>query len=122
MVLASDAERMIDLRAQHGVGADARDELSQFYELKVYAGAEPDRVTLEDAQLRRAMSTPDFFLVVVSGVEGVDATPRVRVIVDPHIQLHMVETSAVRFDGVRRSHSLVYELKSEDDPISPNSP
>jgi hypothetical protein len=34
---------------------------------------------MEDSQIR-AMSTPDFFLVVASGVEGENATPRVRVI------------------------------------------
>jgi hypothetical protein len=113
MVLASDAENMIDLRAQHGVGADAVDELRQFYELKVSAGVEPDRITLEDAEIRRAMSTPDFFLVVVSGVEGAKATPRVRVIVDPRTQLRMVETSAIRYEGVRQSHSLVYDLSPE---------
>jgi hypothetical protein len=39
---------MRDLRAQHGVGADAVDALERFFELKVYAGAEPDRIMLED--------------------------------------------------------------------------
>lgn len=107
MVLASDAEKMIDLRAQHGVGADAMDKLKQFYELKVSAGAEPDRVTLEPSEISLAMSTPDFFLVVVSGVEGVNAQPRVRVIVDPTTQLRMVETSQVRLEGVKNSHSLI---------------
>jgi hypothetical protein len=34
-VLGSDADQIADLRAQHGVGADAIDELDQFYELKV---------------------------------------------------------------------------------------
>jgi hypothetical protein len=36
MVLASDADDMRDLRAQHGVGADAVDALERFFELKVY--------------------------------------------------------------------------------------
>jgi hypothetical protein len=114
MVLASDADAMRDLRAQHGVGADAVDALERFFELKVYAGAEPDRITLEDAQIRRAMSTPDFFLVIVSGVEGQDAAPRVRVIVDPLGQLEMTETSSVSFTGVRASQSLVYDLVGDD--------
>jgi hypothetical protein len=109
-VLASDADDMRDLRAQHGVGADAVDALERFFELKVYAGAEPDRITLEEAQIRRAMSTPDFFLVVVSGVEGQNTAPRVRVIIDPLRQLEMTETSSVSFTGVRASQSLVYEL------------
>lgn len=118
MVLASDAEEMIDLRAQHGVGADAMDKLKQFYELKVSAGAEPDRVTLEPSEISLAMSTPDFFLVVVSGVEGVEAQPRVRVIVDPTTQLRMVETSQVRLEGVKNSHSLVFDLKPGQPPTS----
>lgn len=114
MVLASDAEEMRDLRAQHGVGADAVDSLERFFELKVYAGSEPDRITLEESQIRRAMNTPDFFLVVVSGVEGKKATPQVRVIVDPLAQLEMTETSSVSFTGVRTSQSLVYQLVSEE--------
>jgi hypothetical protein len=114
MVLASDADDMRDLRAQHGVGADAVDALERFFELKVYAGAEPDRITLEDAQIRRAISTPNFFLVVVSGVEGESAAPKVRVIVDPLRQLKMTETSSVSFTGVRTSQSLLYELVPDE--------
>jgi hypothetical protein len=114
MVLASDADDMRDLRAQHGVGADAVDALERFFELKVYAGAEPDRITLEDAQIRRAMSTPNFFLVVVSGVEGQNAAPKVRIIVDPLRQLEMTETSSVSFTGVRASQSLLHELVRDE--------
>lgn len=110
MVLASDADEMRDLRAQHGVGADAIDALERFFELKVYAGDEPDRITLEESQIRRALSTPDFFLVVVSGVEGQRATPRVRVIVNPLHQLAITESSSVSFTGIRDSQSLVYDF------------
>lgn len=113
---------MIDLRAQRGVGADAIDELRQFFELKVYAGAEPDQIRLEDSEIRRAMSTPDFFVVVVSSVEGVNASPKVRVIADPLTQLQMVESSEVRFKGVRASHSLVYDLSPAEDSRSSDSP
>jgi hypothetical protein len=115
-VLGSDAHDMVDLRAQHGVGADAIDELRQFYELKVYSGPEPDHVVLEDSQIRRAMSTNNFFLVVVSGIEGEKATPRVRVIVDPLAQLRLSEQSQIKFFGVRQSHSLVYNLMPQEDP------
>ena len=82
---------MRDLRAQHGVGANAVDQLDRFFELKVYAGAEPDVIRLEETQIRRAMSTPDFFLVVVSHVEGEHARPNVRVIAEPVRQLHLTE-------------------------------
>ncbi len=38
---------MVDLRTQHGVGADAIDALDRFYELKVYRHDEPDTIRLE---------------------------------------------------------------------------
>jgi len=95
-VFASDEQEMRDLRAQHGVGADAVDALDRFFELKVYAGAEPDRIVLEDSQIRRAMSTPNFFLVVVSELEGENASPKVRVIIDPLSQLSISESSSNR--------------------------
>lgn len=120
MVLASDADDMVDLRAQRNVGADAINKLRQFFELKVYAGAEPDVIKLEPSEISRAMSTPDFFLVVVSNVEGEDAHPKVRVIVDPIAQLGMVRTSEVRFSGVRNSRSLVFELASDSDLANGN--
>ncbi len=111
IVLAGNGQEFLDLRAQRNVGADAIDALDRFYELKVYLHDEPDTIRLEDSQIRRAMSTPDFFLVVVSGIEGVDAHPRIRVIIDPLHQLRMTETSSVSFTGVRSAeHSLVYDL------------
>jgi hypothetical protein len=111
-VLSSDRKDMIDLRAQHGLGADALDELRQFYEFKVSAGSEPDEIVLEDAQIRRALSTNDFFLVVVSGLEGERATPKVRIIVNPLGQLRMSEKSQIRYSGVRQSQSLVYYTRA----------
>ena len=75
-LFGSDREDMTDLRTQRGVGADAIDDLRRFFELKVHAGAEPDQVKLTNAEVRRALSTDDYFLVVVSDVEGADAVPR----------------------------------------------
>ena len=117
-VLSSNANNMIDLRAQRGVGADAVDELEQYYELKVSAGSEPDEIVLEDSQIRRAMSTDGFFLVVVSGLEGQNATPRVRIVANPLDQLRMSKKSVIKFSGVRQSNSLVYELRPRDDASS----
>lgn len=113
-VLASDDRRIVDLRAQHLVGADAVDDLRRYYELKVYAGSEPDEIVLEDAEIRRALSTPEFFLVVVSGLEGRQATPQVRVIVNPLGQLRMSERSQIRFNGVRQSQGLLFKLQPGD--------
>lgn len=114
-VFERDDERIIDLRAQHGVGADAVDSLSRFYELKVYRGEEPDQIRLQHSEISRAMSTRDFFLVIVSRLEGPMARPQVRVIIDPLSQLTMLEHSSVTFAGVRSSkHSLIYEFEPED--------
>lgn len=113
--LACDEDEMIDLRAQHGVGADAVDELGRFYELKVYAGTEPDQVTLQNSQVARAISDENFFLVVVSELEGPAAHPKVRVILHPLVQLQPVDTgSTVRLSGVKESHSVVYTFEPAD--------
>lgn len=122
-VLAGDEEEIADLRAQHGVGADAIDKLDRFFELKVHLGDEPDVIRLEESEVRRALSTPDFFLVVVSGVEGANARPRVRIIVDPVHQLTMQATSTVVFTGVRGAeHSLVYDLGPAPDTDDSGEP
>ena len=42
--------------------------MKRYYELKVSAGPEPDVVTLTDSEVQRALTTPDFFLVVVANV------------------------------------------------------
>jgi hypothetical protein len=58
------------------------------------------------------MSTRDFFLVVVSGLEGPGARPKVRVIIDPLSQLGVREDSSVAFTGVRSAeHSLIYDFE-----------
>jgi hypothetical protein len=115
-VLGGDGAEVRDLRAQHGVGADAVDAMERYFELKVYAGSEPDRITLEKSQILRALSTPAFFLAVVSGVEGERASPQVRIIVDPLAQLSMTEASSVGFTGVRTAESLVYDfVRDEND-------
>ena len=116
-VLSSDQDDISDLRSQRGVGADAIDELQHFYELKVSAGAEPDQVTLTNAEVQRALTTPDFFLVVVSGIEGVDARPKVRVIVNPLSQLHPTERGVITLSGVRHATSLMYDFAPRDDAV-----
>lgn len=112
LVLGGSAAEIVDLRAQHGVGADAIDDMDRFYELKVHLGDEPDTIRLEESQIRRAMSTKDFFIIVVSNIEGANARPRVRIIVDPVHQLTMTRSSSVNYTGVRDAeHSLVYDLE-----------
>ena len=103
---------------QRGVSADAIDELGNFYELKVSAGAEPDQITLTDAEVHRALSTPDFFLIVVSGIEGIDARPTVRVFVDPLHQLQTATTGSITLSGVPKPGNLVYKFAPTRDPVS----
>ena len=113
-LLSSDVEEIADIRAQHGVGADAVDKLNHFYELKVSAGAEPDLITMTAAEVKRALTTPGFFLVVISGIEGVDAQPMARVIVDPLSQLQPAEGGSITLSGVRNSTSLTYDFAHRD--------
>ena len=116
-LFSSDENEISDLRAQRGVGADAIDELQHFYELKVSAGTEPDQVTLTNSEVKRALTTPNFFLVIVSDIEGVDARPKVRVIVDPLNQLQPTESGSITLSGVHSATSLVYEFAHTDGSI-----
>lgn len=115
MVLASDDKMVVDLRAQHNVGADAVDELRRFYELKVHGGSEPDTVSLTASEHERALTDPNFFLVVVSNVEVSDQPTAVRIIVDPLHQLKPSPHSGIMLSGVRDSHSIVYAFEEAED-------
>lgn len=86
-----------------------------FYELKVAAGSEPSEVTLTDAEVQRARSTPDFFLVVVSNLEGDDARPTVRIVVDPLEQLRQTIRGTLTLSGFTEATTLFYEFSPIDD-------
>ena len=115
LILSSDENEIVDIRNQRGVGADAIDSLKNYYELKVSAGAEPDQVTLTSSEVKRALNTPEFFLVIVSGVEGTDARPKVRVFVDPLNQLSQEYSGKITLSGIRSTTSLVYEFEPGED-------
>ena len=118
-LLSSDRNEIVDIRSQRNVGADVVDDMGRFYELKVIAGAEPDHVTLTKSEVQRATSTDKFFLIVVSGIEGVDARPKARVFVDPLNQLDRTYNGSITLSGVKSAESLVYEFEPADDaPIS----
>ena len=116
-LLSSDHNEIVDLRSQRNVGADAVDDMEQFYELKVIAGAEPDEITLTNSEVQRAKSDDKFFLLVVSGVEGMQARPKVRVFVDPLNQLNQTYTGSITLSGVRSAESVVYEFAHVDGEI-----
>ena len=108
--------RLVDVRAKRGVGADAFDvEEGRYYELKVSGGNEPDVVSLTTSEVMRAAEADDkFVLAVVSGVEGADACPTVRLVLDPLKELEAAaEEGKVNLAGVRRSQSLVYRFDND---------
>ena len=109
-LLTSDYQEIVDLRSQRNVGADAFDKMRNFYELKVAAGTEPDEVILTNSEVQRARSDSKFFLIVVSGLEGNNARPKVRVFVDPLNQLQQTYNGSITLSGVRTTESLVYEF------------
>lgn len=99
-VLGSDDTTLADVRHQPNVGADAVDNHGRFYELKVHAGPIPDTVKLEDSQIQRAMTTEDFYLVLVGNVEDGQGNPEVRIIHDPLHHLTVQPQGAVHLTGV----------------------
>ncbi|MFD4561288.1 sacsin N-terminal ATP-binding-like domain-containing protein [Streptomyces sp. NPDC058469] len=112
-VLGAEAEPqwLRDLRAQHGLGADAVDRLSRFYELKTMYGPEQDTVTFTPSEFERAASEENFFLVVVSGLEqGAAGAPCVRLIPYPLHQLVVRSSSNVTLSGIRKTQSLVHDF------------
>ena len=113
-LLTSDRQEIMDLRSQRNVGADAFDQMRNFYELKVIEGAEPDQVTLTNSEVQRARSDNKFFLIVVSGLEGNNARPKVRVFVDPLNQLQQTYNGSITLSGVHSTESLVYEFAASD--------
>jgi hypothetical protein len=112
-IIEDDTVTITDLRGQHGFGADAQDSRGRFYELKVHLGEEPDVVRMEDSEVLRSLSAPgDYYLVVISHVEGAEAHPKVRIIADPIHQLTVNHASAMTLSGVRIAEdSLTYNLE-----------
>ena len=64
--------------------------------------------------MKRALTTNDFFLVVVSGIEGADANPKVRIIVDPLRHLQPAESGAITLTGIHGATSLIYDFTQVD--------
>lgn len=113
-VLGGNEEQIVDIRHQRNVGADAIDELENFFELKVYAGPIPESVSLTSAEFRRAQETEQFFLVVVSNVERGVNDPEVRIITNPLDHLGVLPQGSVSLGGVRDAKSLRYKFEESD--------
>ncbi len=115
-ILASDDSNIVDIRNQRNVGADAVDSLKKFYELKVHSGEIPDRVQLTNAEVQRALTTPDFFLVLVGNVEDGNGATEARIINDPLTHLNVTPSGSVTFTGVRTAQALRYAFSDTPEP------
>ncbi|MFC7279229.1 sacsin N-terminal ATP-binding-like domain-containing protein [Paractinoplanes rhizophilus] len=111
-VLGGDEEQIVDIRHQRNVGADAIDNLENFFELKVYAGPIPETVSLTSSEFQRAQQTEKFFLVVVGNVERGGLDPEVRIITDPLHQLTMLPQGSVNLGGIRNAKALRYTFEA----------
>ncbi|MFY1686185.1 sacsin N-terminal ATP-binding-like domain-containing protein [Micromonospora sp. WMMD730] len=111
-VLGGDEEQIVDIRHQRNVGADAMDDLKNFFELKVYAGQIPETISLTSSEFRRAQETEQFFLVVVGNVEEGGKAPEVRIITDPLNHLSVLPQGSVNLGGVRDAKALRFTFES----------
>jgi hypothetical protein len=115
--LALDEGQVQDLRLRRGVGADAIDELFQWFEIKMDSGANvPAEVKLTPTEVERARTDPDFFLAVVSGLEEGQGQLRVRFIFNPMEQLPLVLKSDLTFGGIRDATALEYVFEDSTQP------
>jgi hypothetical protein len=108
--LRLDAQEIVDLRKRHGLGADAVDELRQFYEVKMQtSGGIPNEVTLQPSQLDAAQEE-DFFLAVVSGLAEDESELRVRFIFEPLKKLRTRIKGEATLVGVSGVEALEYRF------------
>lgn len=114
LVLGGDEKDIVDIRHQRNVGADAVDDLENFYELKVYSGKIPDDIPLTSAEYLRAQETEGFFLVLVGNVEDGEGIPEVLIITDPIGQLTTRPAGSVRLTGRTQADVLSYKFRLRD--------
>jgi hypothetical protein len=113
-ILGLDDHEIIDIRNQHNVGADAVDQLDNYYEYKVHAGAIPDVIRLEPSQIERARTTSNFFLIVIGNLQAGAGDPEVRIITRPLEQFTLQPTTSVQFAGVLAAKALTYRFTPQD--------
>ncbi|WP_404434931.1 hypothetical protein LG299_05180 [Microbacterium lacus] len=111
-VLGGDEARIVDIRHQRNVGADAIDDLENFFELKVYAGPIPESISLTNSEFRRAQETEQFFLVVIGNVERSDKGPEILIFQDPLNHLNVLPQGSINLGGVRTARALRYTFES----------
>jgi hypothetical protein len=114
-VLGLHEDEIADIRNQHNVGADAVDQLDNFYEYKVHAGPIPDVIRLEPSEIERARTTPNFFLVVIGNLQAGAGDPELRIITNPLDQLVLRPTGSVQYSGVLVARALTYRFTPDSD-------
>ncbi|MEP7763673.1 hypothetical protein [Sanguibacter sp. 25GB23B1] len=112
-VLGGNEAGIVDIRHQHNVGADAVDDLENFFELKVYAGPIPEVVSLTNSEFRRAQETEQFFLVVVGNVEQGEKGPEILIFTDPLNHLIVVPQGSMNLGGIRDAKALRYRFEPQ---------
>lgn len=107
--LRLDPDEVRDLRARRNIGADAVDELRQFFEIKMESsGTIPNEIRLTRSEVDLAQSDEDFFLAIVSGLEDNDSDLVVRFIFDPLNRLAYRIKGEVVLSGVREVEALEF--------------
>jgi hypothetical protein len=112
------SHQIADLRKRHGLGADAMDELRQFYEIKMESSGDfPKEVTLQGSQLDAAQDNEDFFLAVVAGLSDDSSELRVRFIFKPLDRLTLRIKGEATLSGISDVESLEYRFKKQQPPL-----
>ncbi|MER8573477.1 hypothetical protein [Mesorhizobium sp. M1374] len=102
LAINGEAAKLRDYRHLRGVGADARDKLMRYFEIKAFYGSVPDDVTLTANEADQALKqNGKFFLAVIGGLEQGYETV-VKIFPDPFRTLAIKEDSSVRLSGVTR--------------------
>ena len=119
VVLAGKGRSLHDMRHQHGVGSDLRDDRGKYYELKVHGGEMPDEVALEDSQLERALREGrNFVLAVVAGVEQGETTV-IKLIENPAERLNLRAANKLSLFGVKTKKGEEFELVAGSSSTEP---
>ncbi len=110
---------LTDFRNQHGIGADAVDELLRYFEIKAHAREMPDEVSLTAAESHQASRQGNaYFLAVIAGLERGWPT-RMRIFKSPLTELEWRPSTTIHLGGIRTRRAIdVPFTESEEGPSS----
>jgi hypothetical protein len=98
-----DSVELKDYHHLRGIGADAKDKLCRYFEIKGYTGSMPDEVTLTANEAERAFRDGDkYFLVVIAGLEkGYDT--QLKIFSNPLRVLQLKPNTSVSLKNISTS-------------------